>query len=161
MSLTSRVNEYLEKISKYYEGTSCYVRSEIDLDKCDESLPKELCKQFKRVECVSIVKFIDGVLLKNELLIRNDKIGKLINISNNAEVCVSEVSGREVILNVDEALKIGPNDLIAYVITGKSEVRNSYSGCKGYIILIEELIGRPQKYKIYVVGEEYVREIRQ
>lgn len=161
MGLTSKVNKFLDSISKYYEGVSCYVRSKYKLGKCDELLPKEFCEGFERVDCISLRDLINGDVVRDELLVRNDRLDVLIHVNRNAKVCILEVSAREVILDVDECVRVDEGDLVAYLITGKGEVRGFQSRCKGYIVLIEELVGGPQTYKIYVVGDEYVREVRQ
>lgn len=158
MSLTSRINKYLDCISNYYEGVRCYVRG--TPNQVSKVLPEEFSKDFKEVECPSLKDLIINDALSKEVVICNNRLGTCVHVLSNARVCVTEVSGREVILNVDETSQVGKDDLVAYVITGKGEVRNSYSRCEGYIILIEEFSGRPQGYKIYVVGGEYVRKIR-
>jgi len=158
VSLTSRINKYLDSISSYYEGVTCYVRG--IPNQVSKVLPEEFSKDFKEVECPSLKDLIIGDVLSNEVVVCNNRLGTCIHVFDNAKICVTEVSGREVVLNVDETSQVGGDDLIAYVITGKGEVRNFYSRCEGYIILIEEFSGRPQGYRIYVVGGEYVRKIR-
>lgn len=158
MSLTSRINKYLDSILNYYEGVVCYVRG--TPNQISKVLPEEFSRDFKEVECPSLKDLIIDDVLSNEVVVCNNKLGMCIHVLGNARVCVAEVSGRGVILNVDEASQVGRDDLVAYVITGKGEVRNFYSRCEGYIILIEEFSGRPQGYKIYVVGGKYVRKIR-
>ncbi len=160
MVLRPGVRVDLEKSSNYYERVACYLRCGAESCESSESLPKEFQGSFKEVECKYIKELINDNVLKDEVVICNNRLNTCIHVSGNAEVCLMEVTGREVILVVDEAYSVDVGDLIAYTVTGKGEVRNSYSRCKGYIVLIEEFIGRPQGYRVYVAGGDHVRRIR-
>jgi hypothetical protein len=156
MSLTAKVKEYLKEVTNYYKGTSCYlVNTSVGTTSIMENL-----NNFEKVECVDIKNFISGGLLEKELLICNERISKCILVLSGARVDVVEVRGYDVLLRVDEVLSVEEGDVLAYIVTGKGELRKFKSTRSGYVILIEEVIDKPQGYIIYLVDGEYVREVK-
>lgn len=145
MSIPSRLNKHLDDLRRYYMGVYYYMV-------CPED------DGLRSVDVMEVKGLIDNEFLMRDLILCNNRLRKCMRISRGAKVCKFEVSGRDVILKVDELLNVDIGDLIAYVVTSKGEIRKVYSPCKGYILIIDELPERPQKYSIYVVGDEYVRE---
>lgn len=145
MNLKSRIENHLNDLSKYYKGVYYYVVYGGDKVYADSNEIRELLR-------------VDE--LERDIIICNERLGKCVNVGRGAKIHRTTVSGANVFLEVDEGMEINVGDVVAYIITRKGEVRKVRSDCKGYVILIYELIGRPQTYEIYVVGEEYVREFK-
>jgi len=146
LSISSRLNKRLNNLRRYYLGVHYYmVDPEYDA--------------LRSLDVMEVKRLIDNELLTEDLMLCNDRLRKCVKISRGAKVCKFEVSGHDVILKVDELLNVDIDDLIAHIITSKGETRKVYSPCKGYILIIEELPERPEKYSIYVVGDEYVSEL--
>jgi len=157
MGLTAKVREYLKDITNYYKGITCYLVSTTSVE---TTTTVENINGFEKVECIDIKNFISGGLLEKELVICNERISKCILVLNGAKVDVVEVRGYEVLLHVDEALSVKEGDVLAYIVTSKGELRKFKSVRSGYVILIEEVIDKPQGYMIYLADGEYVREVK-
>lgn len=146
MNLTSRIGNHLDDLSRYYKGVYYYIITRGgDKTYADSNEIRELLK-------------VDE--LQKDLIVCNERLDKCVSISNGAKICRATISGANVFLEIDEGMKINVGDVAAHVITKKGEVRKVRSNCKGYVVLIYELIGKPQTYEVYVVGEEYVREFK-
>lgn len=81
-------------------------------------------------------------------------------VDKDTSVCLMEIKGANPIVFVNEGDEIGERDKIAYIITGKSEVRVYKSVCEGIVFLVVNIPWeRPEKYIIVVVGRNDVRRI--
>ncbi len=82
-------------------------------------------------------------------------------IKNNTKPCLIEVKGFSpmIFINEDEIIDYG--DKIAYIVTGKKEVRTVKSPCKGRVVLVVNFPWeKPERYLIVVVRPDEARRIR-
>ncbi len=83
-----------------------------------------------------------------------------IKIESGTNVELLEISGKKVYLFVREGDKIRYNDKIAYILTGKLEVRTYRSPSEGIVIYITSLSEKPVKYLLVVVSEAATRKYK-
>ena len=84
-----------------------------------------------------------------------------IKVERDTKVDLIEISGKNVHLFVREGDKIEYNDKIAYILTGKLEVRTYRSPSSGLVIYITSLSERPVKYLLVVVDEFKTRKYKE
>lgn len=82
-------------------------------------------------------------------------------VEKNTRNCLIEVKSIHPYVLVREGDKIDLHDKIAYMVTGKGEVRVYKSPCKGLVLLVVNFPWeKPERYLIVVVGENDIRRIR-
>jgi hypothetical protein len=81
-------------------------------------------------------------------------------VEKNTSVCLIEVKGVQPYVFPRESDFIEENEKIAYIVTGKGEVRVIKSPCKGIVLLIINLPWeKPEKYILVVVDRDAARQI--
>lgn len=81
-------------------------------------------------------------------------------VEKNVKPCLIEVKGVYPHILVEEMDEIDEKDKIAYVITGKNEVRVIRSPCRGVVVLVINFPWeKPERYLLVVVGRDELREI--
>ncbi len=82
-------------------------------------------------------------------------------VKNNTKPCLIEIKGSSPIIFINEDEIIDYEDKIAYIVTGKREVRTVKSPCKGRVVLVVNFPWeKPERYLVVVVRPDEVREIR-
>ncbi len=109
------------------------------------------------------VDLVEAVVVKDFIVIpRYRAKGDLdaLHIPSNTRLCIMEVKSLHPYVFVDEGDFVGKGDRIAYMVTGKGEVRVYKSLCSGIVVLVVNITWeRPERYIIVVVGESDVRRI--
>jgi len=83
-----------------------------------------------------------------------------LRVSRDARLCIMEVAGVQPIVFLSEGDIVEEGDKIAYIITGKSEVRVYKSLCSGIVVLVVNITWeKPEKYIVVVVKQDDVRRI--
>ncbi|ABN69924.1 conserved hypothetical protein [Staphylothermus marinus F1] len=81
-------------------------------------------------------------------------------IDENKKLCLIEVKGIQPYVFPREGDEIEERDKVAYIITGKGEVRTIRSPCKGVVLLVINFPWeKPEKYVLAVVNKNDIREI--
>ncbi len=81
-------------------------------------------------------------------------------IPRNTKPCLIEVKGYSPYVFVDELDEVDEKSKIAYIVTGKNEVRTIRSPCRGVVVLVVNFPWeKPERYIIVVVGRDELREI--
>ncbi len=82
-------------------------------------------------------------------------------VEKGTKNCLVEVKSIHPYVFVKEGDKVDLHDKIAYMVTGKGEVRVYKSPCKGLVLLVVNFPWeKPERYLIVVVGENDVRRIK-
>ncbi len=82
-------------------------------------------------------------------------------IEKNTKACLIEVKSIQPYILVREGDEIDLNDKIAYMVTGKGEVRVYKSPCKGLVVLVVNFPWeKPERYLLVVVSKDGVRRIK-
>jgi len=135
---TEKVLRDLEEVAKYYGRTICFKGSE-------ERPCSEVLGDLTRGSTAS------GITVCNE---RNNLCVELLE---GSMLKVVELEGNEVFFQVDVGDLVRRGSVLAYVITGKGEVRSFRARDEGYVVFIhEDPIARPMRYTL-VLGSEGVR----
>ena len=81
-------------------------------------------------------------------------------IEKNTKLCFIEVRGHYPIVYVSEGDGVDVGDKIAYIVTGKGEVRVVKSPCSGIVVLSVNITWeRPEKYILVVVDRNDCRRV--
>jgi len=81
-------------------------------------------------------------------------------VEKNTKLCFIEVRGRYPVVFVSEGDNVDVGDKIAYIVTGKGEVRVVKSPCSGIVVLsINITWERPEKYILVVVDRNECRRV--
>ncbi len=125
--VTRKAEEELRKLRKYYLPTKCYVVTD--------------GKQ-EVVECRELVDEImrEGRLTR-DYIICNERKDKCLKVGSTDELVQIPVEGTDIFFTVDDCDSVKERDLMAYIITGKGEVRTLRSPIKGDVVLIHEVLG--------------------
>lgn len=110
-----------------------------------------------------ILKFIDlekGAILRDLVMVtRINESLKAYYVPANTPICVQEITGRNIYVFAIEGSHIKKGEKIAYIITGKREVRNVYSLCEGFILACVDVVWEKPEKVIMVVLCEQPREL--
>jgi hypothetical protein len=126
------------------------------IDKCSKCLvevPYEIASKL----------FLDPVSGKIicDFLIIWEGSGEGLYIGRNVEAHVIEATGHNIYSIVSEGDHVRSRSKIAYITTGKGEVRTLRAGVDGIIVYIsQELTSKPEKLLFVVVGGDNVRRAR-
>ncbi len=91
----------------------------------------------------------------------NEEFMNGLLVKNNTKPCLIEIKGSSPIIFINEDEIIDYEDKIAYIVTGKREVRTVKSPCKGRVVLVVNFPWeKPERYLVVVVRPDEVREIR-
>jgi len=133
---SAKVLKDLDEILKYYRPIECYVEN-------------------TKIECHELaLKLIEKQRVEADLMVCNRKSDVCLRLARDSKVAIVEVSGSEVYPRVDIGDYVRFNDLLAYVITGKGEVRSKRSALEGYVVLLyEDPTSRPLKCYILISTE--------
>lgn len=74
-------------------------------------------------------------------------------------LCLQEVQGKSIYVLAREGSEVRKGERLAYIITGKMEVRNVFSLCEGFIIACVDIVWERPERVIVVVSRERPREI--
>ncbi len=89
-----------------------------------------------------------------------DEEMKGLLVEKNTSVCLVEVKGVQPYVFPHESEFIEENEKIAYIVTGKGEVRVVKSPCRGIVLLVINLPWeKPEKYILVVVDKDATRQI--
>ncbi|MCD6487881.1 MAG: DUF2118 domain-containing protein [Desulfurococcales archaeon] len=115
----------------------------------------------------NILNYIDLVnaTIKEDIIIipqfNPEKIMNALYIKHNTPLCIIEVKGVSPYVLISEGALVKENDKIAYVVTGKGEIRVYKSPCTGIVALVVNLPWeKPERYVIIVVDEKHVKRVR-
>ncbi len=83
-----------------------------------------------------------------------------ILVEEGTSICLMEIKGADPIVFVSEGDEVEERDKIAYIITGKGEVRVYKSVCSGIVTLVINFPWeRPERYILVVVSKDDARRI--
>lgn len=89
-----------------------------------------------------------------------EEIMKGFLVEENTDICLIEVKGVQPYVFPREGEKVKERDKVAYIITGKGEVRVVRSPCEGMVLLVINFPWeKPERYILAVVNKDDVREI--
>lgn len=133
---STKVLRDLEEIMRYYRPTECYSgNAKVE---CHE-LALELISKRRTVADVTVC---------------NRRKEVCLSLAENSEVAVVEITGSEVFPRVDVGDYVKAGDTLAYVITGKGEVRSKRSDSEGRVVLLhEDPTSKPLKYFIVLTAK--------
>lgn len=125
-----------------YSQPKCYVKTHDDI---------------KSVQCHELVELLLSPQ-RPTVLVCNEVAGKCVEVRSSDKLAIIEVSGSEVFVNVRECDYVKRGSKLAYVITGKREVRSLRSDFDGSVVLVHEVpASRPPKVLVFIkegeVGE--------
>jgi len=138
LSVSERLRYELRKLYKYYGVIKCFIIEGNELNKID---------------CGDLSKYvIEGKLIKT-LRICNERLGNVCVEANMGEKVITlEVVGKEVYFMLEEGSHVKRGQRIAYVLTGKGELRAVKSPVNGFVLFYDEILGeKPYKYRIFLV----------
>ena len=164
------LNKNIDNVN--YELTECFIPQDIIDDKdlkefsiTLNELPKITVNNrvFIKVPCEyvrdKIVNYDEGKLM-SDVVIHYPKLKLKYLISSESKVHFIEVVGKNVYVLVNEGEKVKSLNKIAYIVTGKREVRVVRSPFSGVIIFIFYYpLHKPEKYVFVIVGEDLVRKV--
>lgn len=106
-----------------------------------------------------VLRFIDlerAVTLRDLVVVtRVDESLKAYYVPANTPVCIQEITGRNIYVFATEGSRVKKSERVAYIITGKREVRNVYSLCEGFILACVDVVWeRPEKVIMVVLSEQ-------
>ncbi|PUA32215.1 MAG: hypothetical protein B7O98_05970 [Zestosphaera tikiterensis] len=134
---TDNALKYLKDVSSYYRMPECF---------------KVLNDVKEKIPCYEIPKEIE--LLKDgkyALEVCNPRLNKCVDLDSNALVDEVVIEGFEVYPVVEECSEVGRNDKLAYIVTGKGEVRVVRYEGDGVVLYVDEVVGvRPVKYRVFI-----------
>ncbi|MEM4774763.1 MAG: DUF2118 domain-containing protein [Sulfolobales archaeon] len=133
---SAKVLKDLDEILRYYRPVECYIGN-------------------TKIECHELaLELIKKQHVEADLMVCNRRSDVCLSLARGSKVAVIEVSGLEVYPQVDIGDYVRINDLLAYVITGKGEVRSKRSALEGYVALLyEDPTSRPLKCYILLTTE--------
>ncbi len=107
---------------------------------------------------------LEKAVVKKEFIVipryTGEKEMKALLVREGAEACLMEISGVNPYTSLREGDFIETREKIAYIITGKGEVRAYKSPCSGIVVVVANLPWEtPEKYIVVVVSRDAVREI--
>lgn len=118
-------------------------------------------KYYGSIPYEEILRYIDlekAVLKRSTILFNPREPSKALFFSENTQLCLQEARGRRVFY-IGSMKHVRKNDLIAYIVTGKNEVRNIYSTCEGFILAVIDLTWERPERIIVVMAIEQPGEI--
>jgi hypothetical protein len=141
--LTEKVLRDLEEVVKYYGRTICFRGPE-------ERPCLELFRELTSGGSIT------GITMCNE---RNNLC---VELGEGAVLKVIELEGNEVFFQVDIGDFVRRGSVLAYIITGKGEVRSFRAQDEGHLVFIhEDPVTRPMRYTVVLgSGGVTVREFR-
>lgn len=74
-------------------------------------------------------------------------------------LCLQEIQGKNVYTLAREGSEVKRGERLAYVITGKMEVRNVFSLCEGFIIACVDIVWERPERVVLVISRERPREV--
>lgn len=118
-----------------YSQPKCYVKVDSEV---------------KSIQCHELV----GMLLslqRPDVLVCNEATSKCVEVRSSDKLLITEISGSEVFTNVKEGDHVKRGSKLAYIITGKGEVRSLRSDFEGLVALVHEVpASRPSKILIFI-----------
>ncbi|HIQ03084.1 MAG TPA: DUF2118 domain-containing protein [Desulfurococcales archaeon] len=100
---------------------------------------------------------LENTIITRDIIVFLPWTKEYIKIKSGTKVELLEIAGKNVYLFVREGDRIEYNNKIAYILTGKLEVRTYRSPSKGVIVYITTLTEKPLKYLLVVVDESNTR----
>ncbi|MCD6341138.1 MAG: DUF2118 domain-containing protein [Desulfurococcales archaeon] len=139
-SISDNMREELKRLSKYYGLVKCYVLRD---------------NEPSQVECREVAKYVASGKVLRALRVCNERVGACVDVSEGEEVVVLEIAGRRIFIVSDECTRVKQNQKIAYILTGKGELRTVRSPVNGYILLYNEILGeKAERYQVFIVVKE-------
>ncbi|MEO3993896.1 MAG: DUF2118 domain-containing protein [Desulfurococcaceae archaeon TW002] len=106
--------------------------------------------QVKNIQCHELVKILLSPQ-RPDVQVCSESTGKCVEVRSSDKLVVTEVSGNEVFANVREGDYVKRSSKLAYIITGKKEVRSLRSNSEGLVVLVHEVpASRPSKLLIFI-----------
>ncbi len=136
-SISENLRNELRELSKYYGLVRCYVLQDNVLS---------------QVECKEIARYVASGKALRPLRVCNERVGRCIDVSEGEEVLALEIAGKRIFIISDECTYVKQNQKIAYILTGKGELRTVKSPVNGYILLYNEVLGeKAERYQVFIV----------
>ncbi|MET1160722.1 MAG: DUF2118 domain-containing protein [Thermoprotei archaeon] len=127
--------------------------------------PSKYTRFFGHIIYEKALEYVDltAPLIKNSMIIVPKFSGsetKGILVEKGIKPCLAEIRGYKPLLTIREGSSVNEGDKIAYIITGKGEVRTYRSPCSGVLVLAVNIVWeKPEKYILVFVGKNDAREI--
>jgi len=135
---SEKVLRDLEELAKYYGRTVCF-------------------KEGEEYPCVEVYDSIIRGDVATGITICNERNNLCVEVQEGSTLKVVELEGNEVFFQVDIGDLVKKGDILAYIITGKGEVRSFRAHDEGYVVFVhEDPIARPMRYTL-VLGSRGVR----
>ena len=139
-SITDNLRDELKKLSKYYGLVKCYILRD------DEP---------SQVECREVARYVASGRASKALRVCNERVGTCVDVSEGDEVVILEIVGKRIFIVSEECTRVKQNQKIAYILTGKGELRTVRSPVNGYILLYNEILGeKVERYQVFIVVKE-------
>lgn len=140
---TEKVLRDLEEIAKYYGRTICF-------------------KEFEERPCSEVFGYLIRGDAATGITVCNERNNLCVEVQEGNTLEVVELEGNEVFFQVDIGDFVRRGSILAYIITGKGEVRSFRAHNEGYIVFIhEDPTARPMRYTLILgSGGVRVRELR-
>ncbi|MEM2006332.1 MAG: DUF2118 domain-containing protein [Sulfolobales archaeon] len=133
---SAKVLKDLDEVLRYYRPAECYIEN-------------------TKIECHELaLELIRKRSVEADLTVCNRRRDICLSLARGSKVAIVEISGSEVYPQVDIGDYVRVNELLAYIITGKGEVRSKRSALEGYVALLyEDPASRPLKCYIILTTE--------
>ncbi len=140
---SEKVLRDLEELAKYYGRTVCL-------------------KDGEEHPCIEVYNSIIRGGVATGITICNERKNLCAEVQEGSTLKVVELEGNEVFFQVDIGDFVKKGGILAYIITGKGEVRSFRARDEGYVVFIhEDPIARPMRYTLVLgSGGVRVRELR-
>lgn len=128
------------------------------------SMPASCSRSFGLIPYERVLNYIDptsGTLTRTVLIVREDPSStefKGFEIREGTKLCLQEIAGDHVHVFKSEGDDVKAGEKIAYVVTGKLEVRSIRSLCSGHITLIIDITWEKPRRNLLVISSE-LREV--
>jgi hypothetical protein len=143
IKLAEKVLRDLEDVARYYGRTICF-------------------KETEEYPCLEVFRELTRGGSVTGITVCNERNGLCIELRESTVLKVIELEGNEVFFQVDVGSFVKRGGVLAYIITGKGEVRSFRVQDEGYVIFIhEDPVARPMRYTVVLgSGGVAVREFR-
>ncbi|MEM0105613.1 MAG: DUF2118 domain-containing protein [Zestosphaera sp.] len=108
----------------------------------------------KRVQCYELVEFMMRPEGRPDFTVCGSS-GECVSVSVEDRLRVIEISGSEVMVDVEEGMCVKLGGRLGSIITGKGEVRSVRSDVSGMVVLVHEVpVSRPSTTLVFIkVGD--------
>ncbi|MEM1695275.1 MAG: DUF2118 domain-containing protein [Desulfurococcaceae archaeon] len=147
-----------EKSNRYL----CYTRGEFIVVRDGIMNCERLFGLIPYEQILNSVDLLEAVLKRTVVIVREDPavdVYKGYFVEKNTKLCLQEIVGSFVYILKAEGDEVKMNEKVAYVITGKMEVRNVFSRCEGAVLFVVDMVWESPRKVVLVVVPGELREV--